>query len=262
MLVQFVITSITTDVDGAETSELRYSPWGEIRYFWTTGLTTTPAYGLVKYQYTGQYSYDVEFGLLFYNARWYDPSLGRFAQADTIVPGGTQGLDRYAYVNNAPINYVDPSGHKACDEIDANGACYTENDITKGKKEAASRTGCSDPNYCENGKPKSPGGGLEDMIQRDDDVSQLPDLSTVGQQESNPEMCADNPNGCMIAGALLIILTDLFVGLPAVAVIILTGGVSPPAIAAEALETFVVLPINILGIALIAEGAEAKNRER
>jgi hypothetical protein len=33
------------------------------------------------------------------------------AQADTIVPGGVQGLDRYAYVNNSPLNYVDSSGH-------------------------------------------------------------------------------------------------------------------------------------------------------
>jgi RHS repeat-associated protein len=56
------------------------------------------------------------FDLMFYNARWYDPSLGRFAQADTIVPGGVQGLDRYAYVNNSPINYIDPSGHRPCDD--------------------------------------------------------------------------------------------------------------------------------------------------
>jgi RHS repeat-associated protein len=52
------------------------------------------------------------FGLMFYNARWYDPAIGRFAQADTIVPGGLQGLDRYAYVNNAPTRFTDPSGHK------------------------------------------------------------------------------------------------------------------------------------------------------
>jgi hypothetical protein len=50
---------------------------------------------------------------MFYNARWYDSTTGRFAQADTIVPGGVQGLDRYAYVNNSPVNYVDPSGHKS-----------------------------------------------------------------------------------------------------------------------------------------------------
>jgi len=51
---------------------------------------------------------------MFYNARWYDSSLGRFAQADSIVPGGVQGWDRYAYVNNSPINYTDPSGHMGC----------------------------------------------------------------------------------------------------------------------------------------------------
>ncbi|MEW6713093.1 MAG: transposase [Candidatus Riflebacteria bacterium] len=27
---------------------------------------------------------------MFYNARWYNPSLGRMAQADSIVPGGVQ----------------------------------------------------------------------------------------------------------------------------------------------------------------------------
>ena len=48
---------------------------------------------------------------MFYNARWYDPALGRFAQADSIVPPGVQGLDRYAYVNNNPMRYTDPSGH-------------------------------------------------------------------------------------------------------------------------------------------------------
>ena len=48
---------------------------------------------------------------MFYNARWYDPALGRFAQADSIVPPGVQGLDRYAYVNNNPMLYTDPTGH-------------------------------------------------------------------------------------------------------------------------------------------------------
>ena len=51
------------------------------------------------------------FGLMFYNARFYDPALGRFTSADTIVPGGVQGWDRYAYTNNNPVLYNDPSGH-------------------------------------------------------------------------------------------------------------------------------------------------------
>ena len=96
-------TSITTNSAGALVSELRYKPWGETRY--SNGTTPT------KYTYTGQYSNVSDFGLLFYNARWYDPALGRFAQADSIVPGGVQGYDRYAYVNNNPVRYTDPSGH-------------------------------------------------------------------------------------------------------------------------------------------------------
>ncbi len=43
--------------------------------------------------------------------RWYDPYIAHFAQADSIVPGGVQGLDRYAYVSNSAINFTDPSGH-------------------------------------------------------------------------------------------------------------------------------------------------------
>jgi hypothetical protein len=40
--------------------------------------------------------------------------LGRFVQPDSIVPEsqGVQAWDRYAYVNNSPTNYADPSGHK------------------------------------------------------------------------------------------------------------------------------------------------------
>ena len=70
---------------------------------------TTPT----NYTYTGQYSNIGDFGLMFYNARWYDPTIGRFAQADTMIPSsqGVQAWDRYAYSNNNPILYTDPNGH-------------------------------------------------------------------------------------------------------------------------------------------------------
>lgn len=111
-------TSLTTDATGAKISEMRYTPWGELRYSWTDpNLNTTPAYELPDYTYTGQRSYTADFGLMFYNARWYDPSLGRFAQADSIVALDLQGLDRYAYVSNNPIKYSDPTGHLADDKI-------------------------------------------------------------------------------------------------------------------------------------------------
>ena len=59
---------------------------------------------------------------MFYNARWYDSSIGRFAQADTDVPAsqGVQAYDRYAAMSNNPVRYTDPSGHRATCDVDEN----------------------------------------------------------------------------------------------------------------------------------------------
>jgi RHS repeat-associated protein len=96
-------TGVTVSDSGAKVAELRYDPWGEVRY--ANNLTPT------DHTYTGQRSYSDNFGLMYYNARWYDSSIGRFAQADAVVPNGPQGYDHYAYVNNSPIMHNDPSGH-------------------------------------------------------------------------------------------------------------------------------------------------------
>ena len=37
--------------------------------------------------------------------------LARFNQPDTLTPGGPQGLNRFSYANNNPLNYNDPTGH-------------------------------------------------------------------------------------------------------------------------------------------------------
>ena len=51
-------------------------------------------------------------GLYYYNARYYDATIGRFISADTIVqnPTNPQSLNRYSYVLNNPLKYTDPSG--------------------------------------------------------------------------------------------------------------------------------------------------------
>jgi RHS repeat-associated protein len=98
-------TSLTTNASGQIVSELRYTAWGETRY--SSGNTAA------KYQYTGQFSYESDFGLHFYNARWYDPHLNHFTQPDSIEPDpyNSRAWDRYAYANNNPLYYTDPDGH-------------------------------------------------------------------------------------------------------------------------------------------------------
>ncbi|WP_423222644.1 RHS repeat-associated core domain-containing protein [Candidatus Amarolinea aalborgensis] len=91
-------------------TELRYYPWGGGRY--VAGATPT------SYNFTGQRK-DSGSGLLFYNARWYDPVIGRFISADTIVPqpGNPQSLNRYSYALNNAVRFTDPTGHFTADEI-------------------------------------------------------------------------------------------------------------------------------------------------
>jgi len=93
-----------------ETGETRYYPWGKDRF--TSGQTLT------SYKFTGQRE-EAGLGLYYYGARWYDPALGRFIQPDTIVPnpGDVQSFDRYAYVNNNPLKYIDPTGHWSEDQL-------------------------------------------------------------------------------------------------------------------------------------------------
>lgn len=48
-----------------------------------------------------------------YGARFYDPEVGRFITPDSIAPDykNPQSLNRYAYVQNNPLKYIDPTGH-------------------------------------------------------------------------------------------------------------------------------------------------------
>jgi RHS repeat-associated protein len=104
-------TSLVYKTDTGLVIKKLYKPWGETRYTSTTMPT--------RFQFTGQYrevSLGGADGLYYFVARWYDQALGRFLQADTIVPkaGDVQAWDRYAYVNNSPLKYSDPTGHYIC----------------------------------------------------------------------------------------------------------------------------------------------------
>ncbi|WP_225740579.1 RHS repeat domain-containing protein [Leptospira interrogans] len=106
--------SITMITDGAGNpasgpepgvSYVSYEPYGSI--------IRNDSYGpdIFRYKFTSQIE-DKETGLYYYKARYYEPTLGRFLQADSVVmPTNVNGMNRYMYVDGNPVSYTDASGH-------------------------------------------------------------------------------------------------------------------------------------------------------
>jgi len=105
-------TSLVTSASGLVVSQTQYKAWGEVRHQSGTQQTS--------YGYTGQYSYAADFGLMYYNARWYDPGISEFTSPDTLIPNLYNSADwnRYGYARYNPLKYTDPSGHCAVDGDD------------------------------------------------------------------------------------------------------------------------------------------------
>ena len=78
-----------------------------------------PTAALTDIGYTGHRHNNTgssDLGLIYMNARYYVPGIGRFASADTIVPNPSspQSFNRYTYVRNNPLKRIDPTGHVDC----------------------------------------------------------------------------------------------------------------------------------------------------
>ena len=95
--------TVTTTPCFRPSSTLAYLPFGVTRT--SSGTLNTDR------RFTGQRLDQT--GLYFYNARFYDATIGRFASADSIVPDykNPQELNRYTYCLNNPLKYTDPTGH-------------------------------------------------------------------------------------------------------------------------------------------------------
>ena len=109
----------TTDHLGNVTARYAYDPFGKRRFTygsydafgtlvvdWTTNTNNGTDRG-----YTGHEHLD-DIGIIHMNGRIYDPTLGRFMQADPLIqdPFNLQNYDRYGYCYNNPIACIDPTG--------------------------------------------------------------------------------------------------------------------------------------------------------
>jgi len=90
-----------TDMSGAIVEATNYATYGEQL---NTGFQTQKGY-------IGE-RFDPETGLLYLNARYMDPVLGRFISPDDWDPTKEGvGTNRYAYAQNDPVNKSDQNGH-------------------------------------------------------------------------------------------------------------------------------------------------------
>jgi RHS repeat-associated protein len=98
-------TTLATDAQGVATLRQLYTPFGTPRH--TQGVRLTDL------GYTGQTT-DDSTGLVLMQSRYYHPTLGRWISPDGIVPhpDNPQEFNRYTWVINNPIRYLDPDGHQ------------------------------------------------------------------------------------------------------------------------------------------------------
>lgn len=123
-------TSVLTDEGGALAERDSYDAWGKRRN--ADGSDDSGLVSQTTRGFTGQ-EHMPTVGLINYNARAYDPVVGRFISADTMVASAFSGqnYNRFSYVVNNPLTLVDPTGHDqgipcfTCIKRDAGGYSYS-----------------------------------------------------------------------------------------------------------------------------------------
>ena len=99
------------NTSGTKVGGYAYDAWGNC----TITLNTNGIATKNPIRYRGYY-YDEVSGLYYLNARYYSPTWRRFISPDDtsyLDPEMPNGLNLYAYCNNDPLNYIDPTGHFA-----------------------------------------------------------------------------------------------------------------------------------------------------
>jgi RHS repeat-associated protein len=84
--------------------------------------------------------YDIEIGLYYNRARYYNPFMGRFLQRDPV--GCQVAMNLYKYCMNNPLNMVDPLGLYASDACDVCKPCDNNelyNDLIEGTSTGSGR---------------------------------------------------------------------------------------------------------------------------
>jgi len=103
----------TTNKNGTVISQAIYDPYGKRTGVYLESVLSNFTYSEPTDRgYTG-HKHISALNIIHMNGRIYDPTLGRFLQADPNIqaPRNSQSFNRYSYVLNNPLSYTDPSGY-------------------------------------------------------------------------------------------------------------------------------------------------------
>jgi len=107
------VTYVYTDPQGTPLAEADASGNITARFEYTPYGVSVSSMGVAPngVGYTGHVN-DPESGLVYMQARYYDAAVGRFLSVDPVGPSPGDGFNfnRYNYVENDPINKIDPDG--------------------------------------------------------------------------------------------------------------------------------------------------------
>jgi RHS repeat-associated protein len=104
----------TTNHLGQVNTQSIYDPFGKQSKVHRSSIYITTYPPITDKGYTGHKQMD-HVDIIHMNGRIYDPTLGRFLQADPFIqsPNNSQSFNRYSYGFNNPLSYTDPSGFSA-----------------------------------------------------------------------------------------------------------------------------------------------------
>lgn len=105
-------TTSITNASSMVVQQFIYDPWGKQYNVHSNSIFNSYSSPSISQGYTNHKMIN-DMDIIHMNGRTYDPTLGRFLQADPFIqfPNNSQSYNRYSYVLNNPMSYSDPSGY-------------------------------------------------------------------------------------------------------------------------------------------------------